>query len=411
MKKYFGLIIILLFIVLFGNSTLACTIFNASDKNITLVGNNEDGYDKDAKVWFLPSDGEKYGRVYFGFYNADPQGGMNDQGMFIDFVQHSPVKIAPSDFTGSLIVKVLEECSTLDQALDISKKNIAQCLGYGDFMIVDQFGSSAIISWDWNKNTIQINQKNGENQLLGFGEPLLRPIFEKGDYDLSVEGFQKMLNDAHQGDMTIYSNVYDLKNRVVYLNYLHDFNHTVKFDLKKELQNEKHIRDIFSLFPQNQYNNLNSILDKNNALSVKILLGIFILIFGSPFIIWFAGFIIKPGKKKTSLPERSNHIIKLVLFIARFGVILNSIICLILLYYEYKYSSFINLYGFGMFGKLIIFLPLIISILIIIEIILGIIIWKKKCWSLIERLYYFILILTSSFLVVVFININDIIKL
>ena len=122
MKKYFCSIFILLFIILFGNNSLACTIFNASDNNITLVGNNEDYYDKDAKVWFLPSDGKKFGRIYFGFFNADPQGGMNDQGIFIDFVQQSPVKLAPSNFTGSLIEKVLEECSKLDQALSEKTK-------------------------------------------------------------------------------------------------------------------------------------------------------------------------------------------------------------------------------------------------------------------------------------------------
>ena len=405
MKKYFCSIFILLFIFLLGNNSLACTIFYASDNNVTLTGNNEDWIDKDAKVWFLPSDGSKSGRIYFGFSNADPQGGMNDQGMFIDFVAKSPVKLAPSNFTGSLIEKVLEECSTLDQALDISKKNIAQCLGYGDFMIVDQYGSAAIISWDWNTNTLQINQQNGKNQLLGFGEPLLKPLFEKGGYDLSIEGFQKMLNYAHQGDSTIYSNVYDLKNRVVYLNYLHDFNNTVKFDLKKELQNGEHVRDIFSLFPQNQYNNLNSILDKNYTLNAKILLVVFILIFGSPFIIWFAGCVIK-----LIIRKKFYQTIRFIPFIAGIAVILNSIVCLVLIYYELKYASFIYNFGLDMFGKAIKFLPPIISILTIIEIILGIIIWKSKCWTLIERLYYSLLTLTSSFLVLVFININNIIK-
>jgi len=364
MKKYFCSIFLLLFIILYSNNSLACTIFNASDNNITLVGNNEDWYDKDAKLWVIPSDGEKYGCIYFGFYNVDPQGGMNDQGLFIDFVANDPIKLAPSDFTGSLIVKVLEECATLDQALEISKKNIAQCLGYGDFMVVDQYGNSAIISWDWNSNELQINEQYGKYQLLGYGEPILRNLFEGENYTFSIEGFQRMLDYAHQGDLTIYSNVYDLKNRVVYLNYLHNYDYTVKLDLYKELQKGKHVIDVFSLFPQNQYNNINSILEKNYNIDIWILLVVFTLIFVSPVFIWSTGYIISISRRKTvSESKKLKQTVISIPLLARFFVIINNIICLLLLYYELKYSSFIYSFGLDILGNLIGLIPYIISFL------------------------------------------------
>lgn len=386
------LVIALLILTFCHYDASACTIFNASQNNTALAGNNEDWYDKDAKVWFLPADGKNHGRVYFGFYNADPQGGMNDQGVFIDFVAFFPVKLAPSNFTGSLIEKVLKECSTLDQALDVCRKNIAQCLGYGDFMIADQFGGSAIISWDWNTNTIQINKKSGTYQLLGYGEPMLKPIFEAGNYDTSVENFQKLLDDAHQGDLTVYSNIYDLKNKKIYLYYLHNYNYSIEFDLNTELQKGPHLYDLSSLFPQNGYSRINGIFDnfdKNCSSGMKIFLAVVMLILCSSFIFWPVYFLSQKRKsKKLSAVERYSTKKQHLLLTAKLTTILNSILCIVLLCLLLQYSSFIYLYGLSICGNTLSFVPLFILTITICEIVFGVIIWKNKLWPLFIRLYY-----------------------
>lgn len=46
-----------------------CTVFNAVDGDVVLVGNNEDFLHPLPKVWFLPREGGKFGRIYFGFEN------------------------------------------------------------------------------------------------------------------------------------------------------------------------------------------------------------------------------------------------------------------------------------------------------------------------------------------------------
>jgi hypothetical protein len=400
MKKSITLLITLLVLIFNSFNASACTIFNASENNMTLVGNNEDWTDKDAKVWFLPSDVKKYGRVYFGFFNADPQGGMNDQGIFIDFIAKSPIKLAPSDFTGSLIEKVLEECSTLNQALDICRKNIARCLGYGDFMIVDQLGNSAVISWNWNTNTIQIDQKDGKYLLIGYGESILKPVFETGDLDISVKYFQELLDNAHQEnlaysrDQTIYSNVYDLKNKKVYLNYLHDFKYTIEFDLNTELQKGKHLYDLFSIFPQNKYSWINSFLDKQYAPGSIILLAILITVLGSPFIFWTACNISNKRKSvKISAVDKLNQKNPPLLLAAKLATILSSVLCLILIYFIMQYSSFMHFYGLSICGKVFSLIPLFILILAVFEIVFAFIIWKNKFWSLLIRLYYSLFIL------------------
>ena len=54
----------------------ACTAFMMSDGESVLVGNNEDYKIPYTRVWFVPAENKRYGRVYFGYDNWSPQGGM-----------------------------------------------------------------------------------------------------------------------------------------------------------------------------------------------------------------------------------------------------------------------------------------------------------------------------------------------
>ncbi len=71
--------------------------------------------------------------------------------------------------------------------------------------------------------------------------------------DFSVDLFRQILDATHQeGDYpTQYSNVYDLKARVMYLYLFHDFEQVVEINLADELALGAHEYDIASLFPEN----------------------------------------------------------------------------------------------------------------------------------------------------------------
>ena len=45
----------------------ACTGFMMTDGDLVLVGNNEDYKIPYTRVWFVPAEKEKYGRIYFGY--------------------------------------------------------------------------------------------------------------------------------------------------------------------------------------------------------------------------------------------------------------------------------------------------------------------------------------------------------
>jgi hypothetical protein len=69
----------------------------------------------------------------------------------------------------------------------------------------------------------------------------------------SVELFRDIL-DAVQNAAggTTYSNVYDLKQRTVYVYFYHDFEHEVVFNLEEELYRGVHAYDLPDLFPRNE---------------------------------------------------------------------------------------------------------------------------------------------------------------
>jgi hypothetical protein len=71
---------------------------------------------------------------------------------------------------------------------------------------------------------------------------------------LSVEYMRDVMAAAHQEGSrarTVYTNVYDLANRVVYLYYFSDYEHVAVIDLQEELAKGAHAYDLPALFPPN----------------------------------------------------------------------------------------------------------------------------------------------------------------
>ena len=74
--------------IIFCSSISACTVFNYTIGESTLVGRNMDWYTQENFIAFLPPSEGKFGRVYFG-WNTFPswyQGGMNSQGVMFAYL-------------------------------------------------------------------------------------------------------------------------------------------------------------------------------------------------------------------------------------------------------------------------------------------------------------------------------------
>lgn len=269
MKKY--LIGVLLITLLFTDAPVsACTGFVASHGDKVLAGNNEDYTNPCTKVWFEPpiidlaAKRKRYGRVYFGFDNFWPQGGMNDQGLFFDCFATPSLEVILSKhkrkYNGNLMDKVMAECATVEQALGkIAEFNLEHMRRYQTF-IADKTGDAAIIEGDViirKKGKYQVVTNFYQSKYKRKKYPCERYNIAAGMLEncenISIESFRRILAATHQeGDHngTLYSNVYDLKAGLVYLYHFHNFEDEVVIDLEKELKKGRHAYDLPSLFPK-----------------------------------------------------------------------------------------------------------------------------------------------------------------
>jgi len=245
-----ALAVLALTIILFPfitDSLQGCTIFKATQEGLTLVGNNEDWKDPDTKVWFLVPEAGIYGRVCFGFKNGYTQGGMNDQGLFYDWVAGYPSDYREDPekktFVGNLAEHILGKASTVEEALAFYSVYNERAFANARIFLADRTGASAVVGFD--KNGVMIDQEQGGTQVLGYGlKTATKKLREPGA--VSVEAFSGILKGSMQffANPTQYSNVYDLKNRVVYLYNFRRTQEIIRFDLREELAKGNHYYDI-----------------------------------------------------------------------------------------------------------------------------------------------------------------------
>jgi penicillin V acylase-like amidase (Ntn superfamily) len=230
---------------------------------VVLVGNNEDYNNPRTRVWFVPSNGKDAGRVYVGFDNMFPQGGMNDRGLWFDGFATAPVESTRSlhkpPLPPNFVDKVMAECGNVEEVVREFNRYNLRDLRRAVLMFADAAGDSAIIEPD------AIIRKNGRYQVqTNFHQSLPKPeyscdrfvvateMLDKAGKDISIELFRRILAATHaEGKYpTLYSNIYDLKRRIMYLYHFHNFENVVVIDLRAELKKGRRTLELPSLFPR-----------------------------------------------------------------------------------------------------------------------------------------------------------------
>jgi hypothetical protein len=248
---------------LLATTASACTAFSASNRSRVLVGNNEDDNNPFTALWFIPAGIKgKYGRVYVGFDNFDPQGGMNERGLWFDAfatAQMQPADSGKPVFRGNLMDRAMSECSTVEEVVRLFEQYNRSFMKDFVLMFADASGGSVIIE------PTAILRKQGRFQVqTNFHQSLSVPEYTCGRFRIastmlkeageriSTALFRRILAATHEEHTypTVYSNVYDLKRRVMYLYHFHNYENVVKIDLRAELKGGEHAVSIRSLFPE-----------------------------------------------------------------------------------------------------------------------------------------------------------------
>jgi hypothetical protein len=263
--KYLPYFFIFIIILFSAGPSDGCTIIMVAKGKIVLAGNNEDWRNPKTKVWFVPASNGEYGRVCVGFDNLYAQGGMNDQGLFIDANALSPTGWKPEEdkpsFQGALIDSILAKCATVEDTIAFCDKYNIRGLAQARFPIADRSGASMVVEYGQGK--VQYVKKTGIYQIAtnfvitnvkGKTYPCTRYMVAdkmlKNAKDVSLDLVRGVLSATHQEGQypTVYSNICDLKNGIIYLYNFHNFEEVVQFNLAEELKKGRKVYDIPSLF-------------------------------------------------------------------------------------------------------------------------------------------------------------------
>ena len=247
-----------------------CTIVTMAKNGVVLAGNNEDYTEPRTKIWFVPASKKAYGRVYVGFDHAPIhdrfQGGMNDQGLFMDMNAVKPTgwqgEPGKPSFEGDLVEQILSSYSSVDEVVEFFQQRNVPDLNILRVPVADAKGDSVIIEWGKGQlqflfkedcyqistNFIQSNYKNPEEypcQRYKIADRILRNA-----KTASVDVIRSVLSATHfeYFGQTLYSNICDLKKKRIHLYFFHNFEEDVTFDLEKELQKGETAYQIPSLF-------------------------------------------------------------------------------------------------------------------------------------------------------------------
>jgi hypothetical protein len=253
---------------------VSCTIITASQGDVVLFANNEDWTSPDTYYWTRPGSDQTYGAIYFGFDNFYPQGGINERGLAFDINglpsmalnPHRELPGTPNNFGAYM----LERAATVDEAIALlSGFSWGDSLS-GQVHIADATGAAAVMSAGADGELTFTRKDQGDGYLVSTNFNLAYPengtlpcwrydtatrmldgIFEETVLD--VEQLRMVLDAVHQEGPsfnTVYSNIFDLRQGVIYLYHWYQFDEVVVLDVEETLAQDASSDRIRSLFSQ-----------------------------------------------------------------------------------------------------------------------------------------------------------------
>ncbi len=243
----------------------ACTGFIVRNAETTLVGNNEDNNATNLRIWFIPGGPARHGMVYFGTFdpvgNAEErEGGMNDQGLFID--GFAVPRLVPAQADGThikdlsfdFVDRALAECANVGEVEALARRHRIR-LYSAQWMFGDRNGDSIIIEGERiirGDGRFQVCTNFRQSGLSGREPPCWRYQTAVGMLSRmetpTVASCREILR-AVSGRNTQYSYVLDLNARRIHYYHFHDFSREIVFDLEVELAKGSHSIDTVHRFP------------------------------------------------------------------------------------------------------------------------------------------------------------------
>jgi len=235
-------------------------------------------------IQFNSASADGYGWVLVGFRLSDgriwEQGAVNDHGLAWDGnglpdtrLNSHPEKTF-SYATGSYQSKIMNEAATVEEAIQIARNFNFDSVAFRGLMnyqlhIADASGDAVVISAGPGGEIAYTRKPPGNGYLVSTNFNLAIPEngtkswrFDKAtallaelleSTDMTTEDAQEVLREVRLEDLvgyTMYSNVFDLANGTIALNYMGQFSETIHLDIVEELQKGSRIVEMQDLFSE-----------------------------------------------------------------------------------------------------------------------------------------------------------------
>jgi len=239
-----------------------CTIIMTARNGLVLAGNNEDRDHPETILSVVPASKKYYGKIVFGYNDSPFQGGMNDQGLFIDGNSLPSTGWQPDPgkptFRGIVIMVILGTCATCEDVRNFFEKYNFPVLEKARFPVADRSGASMVVEYGQGGTQFvtsdtwyQIATNFVMSNVKGSNYPCSRyrtadKILSKAN-NLNLELIRKTLDET-SWSQTIYSNICDLKKGIIYIYNRRNFDEVVVMDLAEELKKGQRRIDLPSMF-------------------------------------------------------------------------------------------------------------------------------------------------------------------
>lgn len=289
MRRYLLIMVVLMQSI--SVSSFACSMFVIKMNSKVMVGNNEDFWNQNSRMWFEQGDDKNFGVVYVGFDDFWPQGAINEKGLVFDGFAMPYQEI--NNFAGKkppeqedFLHFIMRTCTTVNEVKNFFSQLDLRGMETSMFYFVDKSGKQLIVEGD----SLEIRNKSYDitsnfypSQYDDLNDVTIKH-YQKGrkliesKQDTSVSFCASLLDSLHQetswGGGTLYSTLYDLNEGIIYLYFNHDFENVIKINVKDELAKGNHTLIIPELFPNNKkgqefYNSYNNTLTKIELLGNK----------------------------------------------------------------------------------------------------------------------------------------------
>ncbi len=251
----------------------ACTIFMINDGQHVWIGNNEDeAPGTNYRMWYYPAKRGDYGymiwselamgKLFYGLMYLNPQGGLNEHGLFMDYtaIDEVPVVSEPQkkNRKKQVVTDILKRCKTVDEALAyISKYNLVK-LNSAQLFIGDAQGNYATVTGGYVLRKTDNNFALTNYCIKDHKEACWRRDFATAYWapgkTYTLDDVRNILYKTSQkrpsNIITNFSMAVDLKAATIHLYNKNDTTVAVVLALKQELGKGKHHKDLTRYFPE-----------------------------------------------------------------------------------------------------------------------------------------------------------------